>query len=428
VNHPPGHRAHQALLAIGALYVLLALLANEWTVASWLGVDRLAPDARLVIRALGLAGVSWGVLTMAYRRRAFTANANMTLIAAGLLLLAIEGIAHAYPRIFGLNFANGILTKYSTQPGGIYYFDPIVKMNFMLPSYSAEMTYNGHWWHHQTDQYGFRNQGNHATADIVLLGDSQTYGHGLEFEQTIGAALERLTGRAVYNLGRQGDTSLQEAYLLTEHISRLQPRVVLYLFTENDIRDLYFYRTDEELEAFIAAPIDAITFPSPMNVEAALRLRNEENAPRSSLGGIARRFSYLVRLYDSRQFIRRQWAFSDRISDPKHAENNAESIGWRYTRHAISYMNRLAERRHATFVVVPTPAMNKRMISILEDIAAAEKIPFVDTSILDRTAPANAEFFLRRDGHFSASGAEAMAVLIRAFLARNLGLFSGGGS
>lgn len=428
MTRPPGHRAHQALLAIGALYVLLALLANEWTVASWLGVDRLAADARLVIRALGAAGLSWGVLTMAYRRRAFVANANVSLIAAGLVLLSIEGVSHAYPRIFGRNFENGILTKYSTQPGGIYYFDPVVKMNFMLPSYHTEMTYNGHRWHHQTDRYGFRNQGNHATADILLLGDSQTYGHGLEFEQTIGAVLERLTGRTVYNLGRQGDASLQEAYLLTEQISRLQPRVVLYLFTENDIRDLYFYRTDEELEAFIATPIDAITFPTRMHVETALRLRKEQNAPQSSLVGIARRFSYLVRLYDSRQFIRNQWAFSARISDQQHDENNAESIGWRYTRHAISYMNRLAGRRQATLVVVPTPAVNKHLISILEEVAATDAIPFIDTGIMDKTVPSNAEMFLHRDGHFSTSGAEAMAVLIRAYLARNLGLFSDGAS
>lgn len=428
MTRPPGHRAHQAFLAIGALYVLLALLANEWTVASWLGVNRLDADARQVIRALGAAGLSWGVLTIAYRRRAFVANANASLIAAGLVLLFIEGVSHAYPRIFGRNFANGILTKYSTEPGGIYYFDPVVKMNFMLPSYSTEMTYNGHQWHHQTDRYGFRNQGNHTTADIVLLGDSQTYGHGLEFEQTIGAALERLTGRTVYNLGRQGDASLQEAYLLTEQISRLQPRVVLYCFTENDIRDLYYYRTDEELEAFIETPIDAITFPSRMSVEVALRLRKEENAPRSSLAGIARRFSYLVRLYDSRQFIRKQWALSDRISDQRHDVDNDGSIGWRYTKHAVAYMKRLAARNHATFVVVPNPAINKRQISILEEVSAGEGVPFIDTSILDKTDSSNAGFFLRRDGHFSASGAEAMAVLIREYLARNPGLLSVGAS
>lgn len=424
----PGPRGNQALLAIGALYVLLALLANEWTVASWLGVDHLDPDARLVIRALGLAGLFWGVLTIAFRRRAFIANANVSVIAALLILVSVEVVLHAYPRLFGINFANGIQTNYSTKPGGIYYFDPVVKINFMLPSYSTGMTYNGHRWHHQTDQYGFRNQGNLATADIVLLGDSQTYGHGLEFEQTIGAALGRLTGRSVYNLGRQGDASLQEAYLLTEQIARLQPRVVLYLFTENDIRDLYFYRTDEELEAFAETPIDAITFPPRMNVEAALRLREEQNAPEGSLAAIARRFSYLVRLYDSRQFIRREWAFSDRISDQKHDVNNAESIGWRYTRQAIAYMNRLAARHQATFVVVPTPAMNNHLIAILEDVAAAQRIPFLDTSIMDKTDPSNAEFFLHRDGHFSASGAEAMAVLIRAYLARNLGLFSEGAS
>ncbi|MEQ1654296.1 MAG: hypothetical protein ABL983_01650 [Nitrospira sp.] len=215
------HRAQLVFMTIGVLYILFGLLVNELTIASWLDVDSLGPSSRLVIRALDLAAITWGALTIRYRHRTLIANTNLSLITTVLLVLSIEGMLHAFPRLLGDTFANGILTKYSTKPGGIYYFDPVLKMNFMLPSYSAEMTYNGYRWHHQTDLYGFRNHENRTRADILLLGDSNTYGHGLEIEQTVGSFLERLTGRTVYNLGRQGDSSLQMAYLLTEQIARL---------------------------------------------------------------------------------------------------------------------------------------------------------------------------------------------------------------
>ena len=203
-------------MTLGILYILLGLLVNELTIASWLGVDSLGPYSRQVIRALDLAVISWGALTIRYRHHALMANTNLSLVTTILLVLCIEGMLHAFPRLLGDTFANGVLTKYSSNPGGIYYVDPVLRMNFMLPSFETEMVYNGYRWHHQTDRYGFRNHEGRARADIVLLGDSHVYGHGLELEQTVGYFLERLSGHTTYNLGRQGDSSLQEAYLLTE--------------------------------------------------------------------------------------------------------------------------------------------------------------------------------------------------------------------
>lgn len=433
--HPPhreftrthSHRGQLVLMTIGALYILFGLLVNELTLAFWLGVDSLGPFSRLGIRALDLAAITWGVLTIHYRHRTLIANTNLSLITTIVLILSIEGMLHAFPRLLGDTFANGILTKYSTKPGGIYYIDPVLRMNFMLPSYSAEMTYNGYKWHHQTDQYGFRNRESRTRADILLLGDSQTYGHGLEMEQTVGYFLERLTGRTVYNLGRQGDSSLQEAYLLTEQIARLQPRVVLYLFCGNDIRDLYVYRSDSELQKFIETPVNDITYPPRMNVLSAIKRRDEENAqimhPRSLLDAIRQR-SYLAKVYDWNQFIRKEQAFEARISDQDHDENSATSIGWRYTKKAIAYMNHVAAQHEAKFIIVPVPAMNKRLIAILKDIAVEQAIPLVDTASLDPSDPSNAVFFLPRDGHLSEKGANAMAALISEQLGRKINIVS----
>ena len=402
-------------MAIGVLYILFGLLINELTIASWVGVDSLGHFSRQVIRALDLAAITWGSLTILYRRHTLIANTNLSVITTILLVLSIEGMLHTFPRLLGDNFANGVLTKYSTNPGGIYYYDPVLKMNFMLPLYKTEMIYNGYTWHHQTDEYGFRNHESTTRADIVLLGDSNTYGHGLEIDQTVGYSLERLTGRTVYNLGRQGDSSLQQAYLLTEQISRLQPQVVLYFFCENDIRDLYVYRTDSQLQEFIETPVNDITYPPRMNVVSAIKSRDEQNfliMHPTSLVDIIKQWSYLVKVYDWIEFIRKEQAFEARISDQNHDDSIATSIGWRYTKKAIAYMNYVAAQHGASFIIVPIPAFNKRLIAILKDVAAEQALPFVDTASLDHADPSDAALFLPRDGHLSERGGRAMALLI----------------
>lgn len=98
------------------------------------------------------------------------------------------------------------MTKYSTQLGGIYYYDHRLQMNFMLPNHATTMYYNGYVWRHETDALGFRNKPLQVPTDVVLLGDSVVYGHGVDFEHMLGYDLDRRSGlRVVY----------QEAYLLT---------------------------------------------------------------------------------------------------------------------------------------------------------------------------------------------------------------------
>ena len=139
------------------------------------------------------------------------------------------------------------------------------------------MYYNGYTWTHETDRYGFRNSTTLESADIALLGDSNVYGHGVNVDHTIGHYLGKLTGMQVINMARQGDSSLQEPYLLTEYINQLRPKYVLYFFNENDIRDLYIYRTDAELQSFVDTPITKIQFGTRLPIEEALKIRDEQN-------------------------------------------------------------------------------------------------------------------------------------------------------
>lgn len=158
---------------------------------------------------------------------------------------------------------------------------------------------------------------------------------------------------------------------------------------------------------------------------SAIKRRDEQNAPilhPSSLLEIIRQRSYLVKVYDWNQFISKEQAFVARISDQNHDEDNATSIGWRYTKKAIAYMNYVAAQHDARFIIVPIPATNKRLTAILKDVAAEEAIPFLDTTSMDPSDPSNAA--LSCHGHLSERGARAMALLIRERLAVNTSLSS----
>ena len=176
-------------------------------------------------------------------------NALLILLATAVALGALELVLRARPTLLGAAYANGVLSKYTDGEGGIFYKDRQAGTRFMIPNFTTQMYYNGFTWTHQTDALGFRNQPLSIPADIVLLGDSYIYGHGLELESTVGVQLARLTGLSVANLARQGDCALQQAYLVTESLPIFEPRYVLYFFSENDIADLYVFLDDASLRA-----------------------------------------------------------------------------------------------------------------------------------------------------------------------------------
>lgn len=89
------------------------------------------------------------------------------------------------------------------------------------------------------DEYGFRNQRVPETAHVVTLGDSQTYGNGVEAEQAWPAVLEARTGRSVYNMAFGGYGPVH-SLMLWDQASTLKPEVVIEgLYSGNDLYDAY---------------------------------------------------------------------------------------------------------------------------------------------------------------------------------------------
>lgn len=89
------------------------------------------------------------------------------------------------------------------------------------------------------DRKGFRNPEVPAKADIIALGDSQTYGTGVQPDEAWPRQLESLTDRKVYNMAYGGYGPAHSLILMDEALA-LRPAVVIEAFySGNDLFDSF---------------------------------------------------------------------------------------------------------------------------------------------------------------------------------------------
>jgi hypothetical protein len=87
---------------------------------------------------------------------------------------------------------------------------------------------------------GFRREKTPGKVRVLALGDSMTYGLGVEDDETYSAVLEKLDPRLeVVNAGVAGYSTAEELLLLREQGLRLAPDVVLVAFLWNDLKEAY---------------------------------------------------------------------------------------------------------------------------------------------------------------------------------------------
>jgi hypothetical protein len=93
------------------------------------------------------------------------------------------------------------------------------------------------------DALGFRNRTVPKTADIIAIGDSQTYGNTATMDDSWPYALGRLLGRRVYNMGLGGYGPNQYLELLKTKALPLKPRMVICGLSVTDDFDNAFQLT-----------------------------------------------------------------------------------------------------------------------------------------------------------------------------------------
>ena len=92
----------------------------------------------------------------------------------------------------------------------------------------------------KTDEHGFNNPRglyNENALDIVLSGDSFTEGLAVNWNENISAVL-RETGYRTISIGKKNSGPLIEFAALKEYAEPLKPKIVLWVYTSNDLDDL----------------------------------------------------------------------------------------------------------------------------------------------------------------------------------------------
>ena len=334
-------------------------------------------------------------------------------VSCAVILSGLELWLRANPQAFGARLGNHVFSRYGTFPGAIYFFEPTTRINFMWPDFTTRAYFNGYFWRHSTDGFGFRNPPNREKR-VLLLGDSLIYGHGVDDDAVVAHVLERDHGIVAYNMSRQGDCLYQHYVNLRLHLEAFESEVVVLFVFRNDFRDLEIYRTTEEiiempeLERYDYAAIGR-------SVEEA-GLRKPGRLSRLPAGIAVLRFIAGVRMELQARLERlgttRANESSRVFEDPILDEERFGGISAYYAR-ILGDLARRADAHGAELLLIhldlfPEDAelARQRATEMLRATAAANGIAFFDTGELFGDC---VDCRLRHDGHFAPKGHRVLA-------------------
>ena len=147
----------------------------------------------------------------------------------------------AYPSIRPINILrdkntiNGLDSKY-----GLLF--PLGGISNQLSVISKEYNY---WLIYKTDKFGFHNSNEvyDNNVDIAIIGDSFAEGISVKTKENICSYFLN-NGFNTVNYGKSGNGPLLEYATIIEYVKPLKPKIVLWLYYENDL-----YNLKEEMES-----------------------------------------------------------------------------------------------------------------------------------------------------------------------------------
>lgn len=162
------------------------------------------------------------------------------------------------------------------------------------------------------DEWGYRNAERPKRAAVVVLGDSQTYGTGVNRDQAWPPALQRRLGTTVYSMATPNFGTAQYSVEL-ERALTLEPEVVLVtVYFGNDIYDAFRLATlNPEIGAL--APGDLLRAGEELEKDAPLATTGQTlfepaTVERRSLSTPRRLLSQYSRLYNAASTLSRRLA------------------------------------------------------------------------------------------------------------------------
>jgi lysophospholipase L1-like esterase len=169
-------------------------------------------------------------------------NISLLLTSTLLILIVLELFSRLY-----LNPVDYLSIKLEVHP-------VLVHVN---PSYKSSH-----------DAWGFRNKEVPQRADIVTIGDSQTYGVSAIASQSWPAQLEEKVSKKVYNLSLGGYGPCQYYYLFNNNALKLKPSLIIVgFYYGNDIFDTFkaIYHNPQYWKKFRTSKVDELIYEEKEN-------------------------------------------------------------------------------------------------------------------------------------------------------------------
>lgn len=130
------------------------------------------------------------------------------------------------------------------------------------------------------DRLGFRNKRVPRTAEIVALGDSQTYGTGVKSREAWPRQLATMTGKSVYSMAFGGYGPTHSLLLWDEAMSLSPKTVIATLYTGNDLYDSYNH-------VYIEGALPELKSADPA-LQTAIRVEREQEPLSDKIGRLFR--------------------------------------------------------------------------------------------------------------------------------------------
>ncbi len=264
------------------------------------------------------------------------------------------------------------------------------------------------------DAWGFRNKSVPETADIVVIGDSQTYGNAAKMDEAWPQVVGSMIGRNVYNMALGGYGPNQYYYLLKTKALKLKPRMIIVGLSMSDDFDnayLMTYGTDywAYLRSLPGVTVDINTWDADPAPSWHRKIRNWLS--RHSVvyqlvfhTGIGNRFKGDIQIRNAAEFYpglatslivpedHIEEAFQPK-GNLRRLDQDSESVreGMRITFELLKEMNEICEKNHIQFVVVVIPTKEMVFSKYLENNSniplsdIVEKLVVNERLALDRT-------------------------------------------
>jgi hypothetical protein len=300
---------------------------------------------------------------------------------------------------------------------------PKLEMQLPRPGVNRTCAWDGYRWHHHGDRYGYRNPKNWERADVVLLGDSTTYGHGVEETSTAAHFLRQDLGRSVVNLGWTGDSPVQYLARLRNYALPLHPRVVVVFFYQNDLEDIVAYRSAADIRHFVETG-DALESALYERAELSMDLARSGQTLGTSVREHLLTFSALKAMLA----LKGPPLEEDTVALVPDLSAEVPLVGSEHL--ALEYLEAAAKvmATSATaagvklvFSVIPSIAFERRMQVVRQHVhAIAESlgIPFLD--LIGKFAENGhiefGDYFLLHDGHLAEAGHRRVAREVANFI------------